>query len=73
MFKRLIMPDRIYIGVFSFKNWVILWAFPLSWCSRAFKSVIGCQEIMCVIYAPRTPDGTPCILGLCMLPGCVKI
>ena len=72
-FKTLIMPHRLYMGVLAFQNGVILWAFPLSRCSRAFKSVIGSQQVRCVIYAPRTPDGAPCILGLCMWPGCEKV
>ena len=72
-FKRLIMPHRLYVGVFAFQNGVILGAIPLSWCSRAFKSVIGGWEMRCVIYAPRTHEGTTSMLGLCMWPGCVKV
>ena len=72
-FKRLIMPHRLYVGVLAFQNGVILWVIPLSWCSRAFKSVIGCQLVRCAIYAPKTPDGAPCMLGICMWPGSEKV
>ena len=72
-FKRLIMPHRLYVGVLAFQNGVTLWAFPLSRCSRAFKSVIGSQLVRCAIYAPKTPDGTPCMLGIGMWPGSEKV
>ena len=47
MFKILNMPPRLCVGVLAFQNGVILWGFPLSWCSRAFIIVIGCQEMIC--------------------------
>ena len=35
---------RLYVGVLAFQNGVTLWAFPLSWCSRAFKIVKPCTH-----------------------------
>ena len=63
-FKRLIMPHRLYVGVLAFQNGVSVLVIPLSWCSRAFKSVIGSQLVRCAIYAPKTPDGASRMLAL---------
>lgn len=44
-------PFRKYVWMFPFLNVATLWRFPLFWCSRVPKNVLGCQEIRCIMYA----------------------
>lgn len=58
-FKSLTMPLIKYIR--GATNVVIFYVFLLSWLFRASKSVIGSQEITCIIFAWK-----PWILDTCM-------
>ncbi|PIO33017.1 hypothetical protein AB205_0145600 [Aquarana catesbeiana] len=44
---------------YSASQKVIFGAFPVSWCSRAFKV----QDVVRKLDAPRMPDGAPCMFG----------
>lgn len=70
IFKRLTIPLIKYAGGFTWHFWGV---FSTVLALQASRNVRSSQEIRCMIFAPRKPEGALWVLGAPMHKGSKKV